>query len=77
MAVERLALSATCSMMAVTKVPVMVIDELEIREGELPLQQFGELILDGLCPLAYQHNKLINVPGYTTTYASLDVRCLM
>ena len=60
-----------------TKVPVMVIDELEIRQRELPLQQFGELILDGLCPLAYQHNKLINVPGDTTTFALLDIRGLM
>ena len=62
---------------AVTEVPVVVVYKLEIREGELLLQQFGKLVLDGLGPLAHQHNKLINVPGYTTTYALLDVRRLM
>ena len=44
---------------------MLVVDELEVRQGELLLQQLGELVLDGLCPLAYEHDELVNVPCHT------------
>ena len=53
------------------------VHELEVRQGELLLQQFGELLFNWLCPLAHQHNELVNSPCYSTTFALLDVRCLM
>ena len=52
---------------AVTEVPVVVVDELEVREGEVLFEEVGELGLDGLGPLTHQHNELINVPCHTTT----------
>lgn len=38
---------------SVAQIPVFAIDELEVRQGEFLLQQIGELVLDGLGPLAH------------------------
>ena len=46
---------------------MLVVHELEVRQGELLLQQFGELLLNWLCPLAHQHNELVNSPCYSAT----------
>ena len=44
---------------------------------EDPDCQFGELLLDGLGPLAHEHDELVNSPCYSATFALLDVRGLM
>ena len=66
---------------AVTEVPVLVVHKLEVRQGELFFQQFGELVLNGLCPFANQDNKLIYVPSNTPprdlSVVALKLRWLM
>lgn len=56
---------------------MVVVDELEVREGELLLYKGSELFLDGLCPLANEDDELVDVPSDTTTNTPLDVRWLM
>ena len=45
----------------------MVVDELEVREGEFLFEEVGELVLDGLGPLANEYNEFVDVPGDSTT----------
>ena len=49
-----------------SEVPVLVIDVLEIWEGEFLLEKSGEFFLDGLGPMAYKDDELVYVPGYST-----------
>ena len=56
---------------------MVVIDKLEVREGELLLEQLCELLLNRLSPLAHQHDELIDIPRHAATFALLDVRRLM
>jgi len=49
-----------------TKVPVLVVDVLEVWEREFLLEKSGEFFLDGLCPMTYKDDELIYVPGYST-----------
>lgn len=56
---------------AVAEVPMVIIDKLEVREGELLLEQLCELLLNRLSPLANEHDELIDVPSHS---ASGDLR---
>ena len=49
------------------QVPVLVVHELEVRQGEFGLQEYGELLLDGLGPLAYQYDELVLLPHYSAS----------
>jgi hypothetical protein len=51
----------------VTEVPVLVVDVFEVWEGEFLLEKSGEFFLDGLCPMTYKDDELVDVPGYSTT----------
>jgi hypothetical protein len=46
---------------------VLIIDELEVGEGELLFYQFGQLVEDRLCPMAYEDDELVDVPTYAAT----------
>ena len=52
---------------AVTKVPVVVIDEFEVWKGELLLKERSEFILNRLCPTAYEDYELVDVPSDTAS----------
>ena len=45
----------------------MVVDELEVWEGELLFKESRELVLNGLCPLAYKNYEFIDIPSYAST----------
>ena len=49
-----------------TEIPVVVIDEFEVWEGELLLYKCSEFFLNRLCPTAYEDNELVDVPSNTT-----------
>jgi len=48
----------------VTEVPVLVVHELEVREGELLLNEGRELVEDGFCPVAHEDDELVDVPSH-------------
>ena len=43
---------------------MLVVHELEVRQGELGLQQCGELLLNRLGPLAHEHDELVDGPRH-------------
>ena len=51
-----------------TKVPVLVVNKLEIRERKLFLNHGCQLIEYRFCPLDYQDNELINVLCHATLW---------
>ena len=50
----------------VTEVPVLIIDVFEVWEGEFLLEKSGEFFLNGLGPMTYKDDELVDVPGYST-----------
>ena len=46
---------------------MLVVDVFEIWEGEFLLEKSGEFFLDGLGPMTYKDDELVDVPGYSTT----------
>jgi len=50
-----------------TKIPVLIIDKLEIGKGEFLFDKGREFIKHRLCPMAYKDNKLVDVPSHTAS----------
>ena len=50
-----------------TKIPMLIIDKLEIRKREFLFDKGREFIKHRLCPMAYKNNELVNVPGHTAS----------
>ena len=46
---------------------MVVVDEFKVREREFLFEEGGELVLDGLGPLANEYNEFVDVPGDSTT----------
>ena len=51
-----------------TKVPMFIIDKLEIRKGKLLFYKGSEFIKHRLCPMTNKNNELVDVPGHTTSW---------
>ena len=51
------------------QIPMLIVNELEVRQRELFFQQFSEFLLDGLSPFAYENVELIYRPNHTATQA--------
>ncbi len=49
------------------KIPVVIVNELKVWEGELLFYESSEFIENGFCPLAHENYELIDVPCYTTS----------
>lgn len=49
---------------SVAQIPMLVIDEFEIREGEFLLYQGGQLVEYRFCPMANQDDELVDVPSH-------------
>ena len=45
---------------------MLVVDVFEVWEGEFLLEKSGEFFLDGLCPMTYEDDEFVDVPGYST-----------
>ena len=56
---------------------MLVVLELEVREGELPLDEGREFVEDGFCPMAHEDDELVDIPRDAAAFALLDVRRLM
>ena len=65
----------------VTKIPMLVINKLEVWQGELFLNQFCQFVLDGFGPMTNKDNELINGPRYTAArylcIVALELRLIM
>lgn len=48
---------------SIPQIPMLVINKLEIRQGELLLEQRGQFLMDGLGPLSDKDDKLIDIPN--------------
>ena len=51
-----------------TKIPVLVIDKLEIRKREFFFDECRKFVKNRLCPMAYKDNELIDIPSYATSW---------
>ena len=64
-----------------TKIPMLIIDKLEVWKGELFLNQRSERFKDRLCPVANQDDELVDVPCHATSWdlriVALELRFLM
>ena len=45
---------------------MLVVNVFEVWEGEFLLEKSGEFFLDGLGPMTYEDDELVDVPGYST-----------
>ena len=51
-----------------TKIPMLVIDKLEIWKREFFFDKGCKFVKDWLCPMAYKDNELIDVPSHATSW---------
>ena len=51
-----------------TKIPMLIVDEFEIRKRKLIFDKCREFIKNRLCPMAYKDNELIDVPSHATSW---------
>ena len=51
-----------------TKIPVLIIDKLEVRKREFFFDKCRKLIKNRLCPMAYKNDELIDIPSYTSSW---------
>ena len=50
-----------------TKIPMLIVDKLEIRERKFFFDKGCKIIKYRFCPMAYKNNELINVPCHTAS----------
>ena len=50
-----------------TKIPMLIVDKLEIRKREFLFNKGCKFIKYRLCPMAYKNNELVNVPSHTAS----------
>ena len=51
-----------------TKIPMLIIDKLEVRKREFFLDKGRKFVKNRLCPMAYKNNELINVPSDASSW---------
>ena len=50
------------------KIPMLIIDKLEIRKRKLLFYKGCKFIKHRLCPMAYKDNELVDVPSHTASW---------
>ena len=51
-----------------TKIPVFVIDKLEVRKREFFFDKYRKFIKNRLCPMANKDDELIDIPSHTPSW---------
>ena len=51
-----------------TKIPMLVIDKLEVRKRKFFFNKCRKFIKNRLCPMAYKDNELIDIPSHATSW---------